>query len=185
LNIRLSSEGIDKAETGAIVLLLFKDEKPLKGACGLADWRMNGGISSFIMNGAICGESDELVLIDPGGRIKSEKILLVGMGKSSCFREDHLSRAARDATVQLVKIGIKKFVIAVPPARFTNLEARFASSAVLKGLLESKGHDDLDVTLTGEGVCTNRVLFTLEKLAREIPSYSRTVVTHESLSEPA
>lgn len=182
MNIRLSSRPVDKVETGAIVLLFFKDERPLKSSCGLTDWRMNGNISKYIIENRLSGDRNELMLIDPAGRISGKKILMVGMGEISSFKESYLTTAAKTATTQLVSIGINKFIIAIPPERFTKLEPKFASSAVLKGIFEFNYIGNLDVTLTVEGVSTNKVLFTIEKLCKESTLGSKTMVMRESLS---
>ena len=111
---RLSATDIDKIETEAIVLLFFSDERPLKGASGMIDWRMNGSISSLISKGMISGEKGESTLILPSARIKGKKILMMGLGDSTNFTEDSLKEAAVAIISQLHKIGIKNLTIAVP-----------------------------------------------------------------------
>ncbi len=173
---------MDKAETEAIVLLFFKDERPLKGQSGLTDWRMNGAVSRHIIENRLSGDRNELMLIDPAGRIRGKKILMVGMGDSQSFKEIYLSSAVKIATTQLVSMGINKFIISIPPERFTKLEPRFASSTVLKGIFGFNDIENLDVTLTGKDISTNRVLFTLEKICAESALPYRTEVMRENLT---
>ncbi|MDT8317899.1 MAG: M17 family peptidase N-terminal domain-containing protein [bacterium] len=140
---RLSATDIDKIETEAIVLLFFSNERPLKGATGLIDWRMNGSISRLIDKGMISGEKGEATLILPNKRIKGKKILMAGLGDSSRFGEGSLKDAAIAIMRQLDKIGIKNFAVAMPPLLKSHISVKDAATTLLGQLVETIETDKL------------------------------------------
>lgn len=141
---RLSATDIDKIETEAIVLLFFSNERPLKGATGLIDWRMNGSISRLISKGMISGEKGEATLILPSRRIKSEKILMAGLGDSSTFGEASLKDTAIAIIRQLDKISIKNFAVAMPPLLESHMSTKDAATTLLRQLVETIEMDKLN-----------------------------------------
>ncbi len=141
---RLSATDIDKIETEAIVLLFFSNERPLKGATGLIDWRMNGSISRLISKGMISGEKGEATLILPNKRIKSKKILMAGLGDSSAFGEASLKDTAIAIIRQLDKISIKNFTIAMPPLGKSHISTKDAATTLVRQLVETIETDKLN-----------------------------------------
>ncbi len=141
---RLSATDIDKIETEAIVLLFFSNERPLKGATGLIDWRMNGSISRLISKGMISGEKGEATLILPNKRIKSKKILMAGLGDSSAFGETSLKDTAIAIIRQLDKISIKNFTIAMPPLGKSHISTKDAATTLVRQLVETIEKDKLN-----------------------------------------
>jgi len=144
LKSRLSATDIDKIETEAIVLLFFSNERPLKGATGLIDWRMNGSISRLIAKGMISGEKGEATLILPNKRIKSPKILMAGLGDSSGFGEASLKDTAMAIIRQLNKINIKNFTVAMPPLIQSQLSTKDAATTLVRQLVETIETDKLN-----------------------------------------
>ena len=142
---RLSATDIDKIETDAIVLLFFSDERPLRGAAGLIDWRMNGSISRLISKGMISGEKGEATLILPNKRIKSKKILMAGLGDSSAFGEASLRDTAVAMIRQLDKIKIKNFAVAMPPLlKKSHIETKDAAATLIRQMVETIETDRLN-----------------------------------------
>ena len=134
---RLSSKEIDKLEAEAIVLPFFSDERPLKGANGLIDWRMNGSVSRLLMEGKISGKRGESVLILPRKRIKGDKILMVGLGDSSEFNGSLLEGVSADILRQIAKIGVNNFAIAIPPKNKTSITTAVAATSIIQGMKDA------------------------------------------------
>ncbi len=44
MKAKILSESIDKTHSDTLVLSFFKDERPLRGANGLIDWRLCGRV---------------------------------------------------------------------------------------------------------------------------------------------
>ncbi len=81
MDVILSIEEVDLQECDLLVTGFFQDERPLKGACGLIDWRLNGMLSRFLKEGRMTGEWQETTLIPSRGRVTPPLILLLGLGK--------------------------------------------------------------------------------------------------------
>src|SRR5687768_12827014 len=73
----------DELKSEAIALAFFEDERPLRGALGLLDWRMCGAISRLIVRGRARGALGETVLIPIRPRLPVDKLFLFGAGLSS------------------------------------------------------------------------------------------------------
>ena len=63
MNIERFTRSLDELNTDLIVASLFETERPPRGVCGLADWRLNGFISRQILGGSVRGTKDEWVLL--------------------------------------------------------------------------------------------------------------------------
>ena len=137
MKTKLLSIDIDRIETEVVVLPFFSDEKPLKGAAGLIDWRMRGKISRLISQGRISGDKGESTLFLPDSRISAKKIIMSGLGDSSKFNERELKEAGGKIIQQMLHIDARDFTIAIPPKKLTSLESTDATGALIRGMAAS------------------------------------------------
>ncbi len=170
---RLSSKEIDKLEAEAIVLPFFSDEKPLKGANGLIDWRMNGSVSRLLMEGKISGKRGESILILPRKRIKGEKILMVGLGDSNDFNGNLLEGTSAEILRQVVKIGVENFAIAIPPREKGSITTAVAATSIIQGMIDAAKENNIDgdkifVTLAVDKASMNEAKQATDKLQKEL-----------------
>ena len=106
-------QSLDELQTELIVLPFFSDERPLVGAASLIDWRLCGALSRKIMAGYVEGRFGEKALLTNPGTLKSDALLLVGLGRSAEFGLDVASRACgliagalRDAKVSTAALAL-------------------------------------------------------------------------------
>lgn len=83
----------DESARDTLVLPVFKDDRPLRGAAGLADWRLCGRLSRLVKSQRATAESGETLLLPPGRRLRFSRILWFGLGDAkgytdARFRED-------------------------------------------------------------------------------------------------
>lgn len=71
----------DKMEGEVAVALFFEDDRPLKGAAALIDWRLNGQLTSQLLNQSANGSPRDFLLIQNNGKLDSDWALLVGGGQ--------------------------------------------------------------------------------------------------------
>jgi hypothetical protein len=83
--VSAAPRSLDELQTQLIVLPFFADERPLCGAAGLIDWRLCGALSRKIMSSYLDGTFGEKALLVASPKLKSEGLLLVGLGDSSAF----------------------------------------------------------------------------------------------------
>jgi leucyl aminopeptidase len=101
-----------------LVLSIFKDEKPLKGANGLVDWRLCGRISKLIMDKSVTGRYKETTLVLSSENKRIPKILIVGLGKAENFNENKLNDIAHFIAKTLKNVNAKKISLAIPGSSY-------------------------------------------------------------------
>ncbi len=108
----------DQNECETLVVTFFSDERPLRGAAGLADWRLCGRLSKYIKHRKITGMQYETLLLPPGRRLTFHRLLLIGLGASGDFNEDaYLAHVKRIRTIAH-KAGVTSYATQ-PPGRAT------------------------------------------------------------------
>jgi hypothetical protein len=118
MKAKILSEPIDKIPSDTLVLSIFKDEKPLKGANGLVDWRLCGKISKLLTNKTVTGEYKETALIVSPESSRAPRILIVGLGDSKEFNEKRLKEVAAFIGDTLRKINAKQVSLAIPGSSY-------------------------------------------------------------------
>jgi hypothetical protein len=134
MKITLSSEPIDDLIHENIVLGLFSDERPPRGYCGYADWRLNGLISKLIAKGSITGSLMERVLIQTNDRIPSAKILLLGLGESTHLTYEKLYHAGYEVSQTLTEMECDDFALDIPGAGRCALNVSKMAKSFISGL---------------------------------------------------
>ncbi len=135
----------DGTETEALVLTFFSDERPLRGAAGLADWRMCGRLSRLIKSGRMTGRRGETLLLPPGKRMTFPRVFLFGLGDSARFDEGKYSQHVRWIRDVTSRAGVHAYAVQ-PPGRATGLiAARRALELWLEE--ESKGDDPTEIAV--------------------------------------
>src|SRR5829696_10536966 len=72
----------------ALALGVFTDERPLRGAAGLCDWRLCGRLSRLLRSERLSGRADEVVMLPPArARLPFTRLMLFGMGEQRAFGE--------------------------------------------------------------------------------------------------
>jgi len=109
-----------------LVLPFFADERPLRGAAGLCDWRLCGRLSRLLQSSRVAGKWGEVTLYPPGKRLPFSRLLLVGLGAADRFDEKAAHEASRVIADKMLKLGQPRYAL-VPPGRSTGrLSARRA-----------------------------------------------------------
>ena len=112
----------EEAGGDALVLTFFRDERPLRGAAGLADWRLCGRLSRLIKLGRIGGEAGESLLMPPGRRLPFRRVMLFGLGPTRPFDEEVYRRHVRRIREVMRRAGVHEYAVQ-PPGRATGLVA--------------------------------------------------------------
>jgi Cytosol aminopeptidase family, N-terminal domain len=112
--VPLDLSRIDSLRFEAVALSFFDDERPLRGASGLCDWRLCGRISRLLASKRVTGAPGEVTLLPVRPRLPFDKLVLFGLGRRAEF-----SRIGYDAVVErmfctLEKLRLRTFVVALP-----------------------------------------------------------------------
>lgn len=112
--VSASAQNMDELQTELIVLPFFSDERPLSGAAGLIDWRLCGALSRKLMAGYLDGHFGEKALVTTRPKLKSEGVLLVGLGASTVFDAGVAERACALIANALTESKVSNAALALP-----------------------------------------------------------------------
>jgi hypothetical protein len=105
----------DEAEPReALLLPFFTDERPLRGAAGLADWRLNGRLSRLIKAKRATGRSGETLMMPPGRRLRFQRLVLFGLGDSRAYGDDRFRADVRRIRTVAAEAGLAEYAIQAP-----------------------------------------------------------------------
>ena len=125
----------------ALILTFFSDERPLRGAAGLADWRLCGRLSRLIRRQRLTGKRGETLLLPPGRRLGWRRIMVFGLGDSSRFDEDVYRQHVRWIRDVVARARVSEYAMQ-PPGRATGfIGARRALELWLEEA-DKDGRDD-------------------------------------------
>jgi hypothetical protein len=112
----------DQVKSGDLVLSLFSDERPLRGAAGLADWRLCGRLSRLLKHRRLSGEGGETLMLPPGRRLPFVRLIIFGLGERRGYAENRYRDHVRWMTGVLDKAGARAYAVQ-PPGRAMGLIA--------------------------------------------------------------
>lgn len=105
----------DQARPGQLLSVgLWSDVRPLRGACGLLDWRMCGKLSSLLVAGKVGGADGEQTLLPSGGRLAWRLILAAGLGRRADFSEKRFRAAVRRILKTMRGLQLTRLAIVLP-----------------------------------------------------------------------
>jgi hypothetical protein len=131
-----------------LVLPFFADERPLRGAAGLCDWRLCGRLSRLLQSSRVAGKWGEVTLYPPGKRLPWQRLVMVGLGAAERFDEKAAREVSRVIAETMRKLGQPRYAL-VPPGRSTGrLSARRALEIYL---------DEADAAAAGDVVVVESV----------------------------
>jgi len=125
LDLRLSDRPLENLWCQAIVATVFKGPYLTEGALSGLDGKMSGYLTSLEKNGFWTATRGEAILVTSQNKIRADKILLKGLGKSSDFEIQLLADCMTEVGSMLDKIEVREFGIYLSPVEV--LEAEFPS----------------------------------------------------------
>jgi hypothetical protein len=134
----------DEADHDALLLPFFADERQLRGAAGLADWRLCGRLSRLIKAGKASGAQGETVLMPPGRRLRFDRLVLFGLGESKGYGEERFRRDVRWIREVATAAGITRFAIQAPGRARGLIGARRALELWLEEAAGGEGQREAD-----------------------------------------
>jgi hypothetical protein len=136
---------LDLLDAEAFALPVHSDERPLRGATGLLDWRLCGRFSRLVVRGRLTGQEGERLLVPTGGRLAFEKVVLVGAGPSAAFDRAHAVRTIRAMLEVLDGLRVRRAALALPGRTWELFAATDAMDVVSPMILEPHEQDALTI----------------------------------------
>ena len=109
-----------------LVLPFFVDERPLRGAAGLCDWRLCGRLSRMLQSARVAGKWGEVTLYPPGKRLPFARLMLVGLGAGDRFDEKAAHEASHMVADKMLKLATPRYALVAPGRSTGRLSARRA-----------------------------------------------------------
>ncbi len=130
------SRNFTEAGVDALAITVFKDELRLSGLLKELDKLTGGQITAVIKSDEFKGETGEtsLLRLSPKGKMKSTRLLLVGVGEKKEFESSAIAVAAGTATRYLRKCNAK----AIAFSSSSNLSASDAAQQAAQGAVTSQ-----------------------------------------------
>ena len=132
MKVYLKREGIERHKTGCIVVGLFEGKKP-EGLSKAIDKRLNGLVSKLFKDKDFEGKPNQTRLIYTQGRIRTERVLLVGFGKEKDFTIEKLRQASGNSSKAVRDLGLKKFSNTLAQVKIKKVPDYEISKAVTEG----------------------------------------------------
>jgi leucyl aminopeptidase len=133
MKVEVKQGDITAAATPLLIVNLFKDVRNPGGATGAVDAALGGAISAIIEAGDMSGKLGETVILHTYGKIKAERVMVVGLGEREKFSFDEIRRAAASAVWAAEKISVKEAVTIVHGAGIGGIEPSPAAEATAAG----------------------------------------------------
>jgi len=85
LTVAIDDGPLERTCADVAVVYWFDSDRPLQAGAGRVDWRLCGQISQLIVDGKLCGESGEAVLLQSGGGLAAPLLIGLGLGARNAF----------------------------------------------------------------------------------------------------
>jgi hypothetical protein len=121
----------DESKRDALVLPVFKDDRPLRGAAGLADWRMCGRLSRLVKANKANGDAGETLMLPPGRRLKFSRLMWFGLGDAKGYSDERFRKDVKWIVDVVTKAGVKDWALQMPGRASGVIGARRAIEIVL------------------------------------------------------
>jgi hypothetical protein len=132
---------VERAQIASSLLLpIFADERPLRGAAGLVDWRLCGRLSRLLRSSKASGARGETLMMPPGRRLRFGRLLLFGLGPSKDYGEERFRGDVRWIRKVAADAGLNDYALE-PPGRASGL---IGARRALELWLDESSKDGLD-----------------------------------------
>lgn len=122
----------DETARDCLVLPVFKDDRPLRGAAGLADWRMCGRLSRLLKANKATGEQGESLMLPPGRRLRFSRLLWFGLGDAKGYSDARFKKDLAWILDVVTKAGVKDWALQAPGRASGLIGARRAVELMLE-----------------------------------------------------
>lgn len=122
----------DEVQRDALVLPVFTNDRPLRGAAGLVDWRLCGRLSRLLKSERADGRAGETLLLPPGRRLQFSRVLWFGLGEAKGYTDDRFRRDIARILDVVARAGVTEWAIQLPGRASGLIGARRAIELLLE-----------------------------------------------------
>ncbi len=140
--VPLTLRAIDGLRSELAVLSFFEDERPLRAASGLMDWRLCGRLSRLLKSDVALGTAGACTLMPAGDRLPFERLLMVGMGPRDRFDDGVFALSCERVSHALIGLRARNIAVSIPGRSAGLLPAEEAGRRFLAAI--EAAFDELD-----------------------------------------
>ena len=133
----------DETARDCLVLPVFKDDRPLRGAAGLADWRLCGKLSRLVKASRASAEAGETLMLPPGRRLRFRRLMWFGLGDAKGYGEDRFRKDLGWILDVVTRAGVTDWSLQMPGRASGLIGARRA----IEILLDERDYAEQPLTL--------------------------------------
>lgn len=122
----------DESARDCLVLPVFRDDRPLRGAAGLADWRMCGRLSRLLKTEKATANAGETMLLPPGRRLRFKRVMWFGLGDAKGYTDDRFRKDLAWILGVVTAAGVADWAIQAPGRASGLIGARRAVEIILE-----------------------------------------------------
>lgn len=122
----------DENTRDCLVLAVFRDDRPLRGAAGLADWRLCGRLSRLLKSNRATADAGETMLLPPGRRLRFSRVMWFGLGDAKGYSDDRLRKDLTWIAGVVKSAGVADWALQVPGRASGLIGARRAVEIILE-----------------------------------------------------
>ena len=122
----------DETARDSRVLPVFKDDRPLRGAAGLADWRLCGRLSRLLKANRATADAGETMLLPPGRRLKFQRVIWFGLGDAKGYTDERFRQDLAWILAVVTKAGATDWALQAPGRASGLIGARRAVELILE-----------------------------------------------------
>ncbi len=137
-------EKITRIRFDIIVLGFLKDVRPLKGILANIDWIYSGAVSRMIIEEKISGSCGEALLIATGDKMKTPRVLLLGLGESVNFSYNTILRFSSEITDRLRELRLVGGAFEIPELPESRLDRARSFDNFISGFTKDNA---IDITM--------------------------------------
>ncbi len=134
---------LDSLRSEALSIPFFEDERPLRGALGLVDWRLSGLVSRLIVDEKIRGARGERLLVPARPKLPFEKLFLFGMGSMRELDEREFERGTALMLDTLTLARVRASVVVLPGRAMQLIAPGPAMELFMRVIATRPEHDEI------------------------------------------
>ncbi len=174
LDLRFTNRPLEELWCQAIVMLSFSIQDKMSPSLDSIDKKMTGSIRNIVQAGIWSGGCGDKLLFATQNSIKSEKLLIYGLGEESDYSLDVLKHEIDNAGDALLKMEISEFGLQIPDTSVSESEFDIYIETAVKniaGIYLNKYKDVPDFILKIYISITNDYIKLAEKVADRLRKY--------------
>jgi len=135
MQIQETREPLEDVNADVMVMFHLQDEPSPRGRLGDLDWILCGALSRLRARGKFAGERGAVALLSSEGKLKAERILVVGLGRKADLSLVTLYRLSYQVAEAVLRLGFPRVAVEPPFRAFPRDTALRLYRAFMEGFV--------------------------------------------------